>query len=262
MANTDNLEDKKLLCVGLICLDVIHVCNSYPFEGTDQRIKKMTWQKGGNAANTSAVLGLLGNKVDFLGVFPKDTKDLFQKSACSFVRQEMERCGVGLEQMSLVGDSDLPYSSVVINDETGSRTILHCPGLLREVSFNFFQKLDLSAYSWIHFEGRNTEEVVKMICHVVKYNEGQDEANRVKMSVELEKPHRRNLPLLLPHADLVLISQEYARDSGYNNAPDTVKAFKDHVKSRCKTTRYNTLCLIDLHTLLNINVRFWYNTAI
>lgn len=35
----------------------------------------MCWQKGGNAANTSAVLGLLGEGVDFFGTTPYDQTD-------------------------------------------------------------------------------------------------------------------------------------------------------------------------------------------
>ena len=29
--------EKKVLCVGLVCLDIIAECHSYPVEDTDQR---------------------------------------------------------------------------------------------------------------------------------------------------------------------------------------------------------------------------------
>ena len=35
----------------------------------------------------------------------------------------------------------------------GSRTIVHHRGAMPEITFEDFEKLDLSQYSWIHFEG-------------------------------------------------------------------------------------------------------------
>ena len=48
---------------------------------TNNRALRTRQQKGGNAANTSAVLGILGNSVDFFGVMQMNDGDFFAKQA-------------------------------------------------------------------------------------------------------------------------------------------------------------------------------------
>lgn len=47
---------------------------------------------------------------------------------------------------------DAPTSVVIINQSNGSRTIIHSNKNLPELTLDDFKKLDLSQYSWIHFE--------------------------------------------------------------------------------------------------------------
>ncbi|XP_034020338.1 ketohexokinase isoform X3 [Thalassophryne amazonica] len=62
------MEDKrKVLCVGLVCLDIISVVDKYPEEDTDSRCVSQRWQRGGNASNTCTVLSLLGVPCAFMG---------------------------------------------------------------------------------------------------------------------------------------------------------------------------------------------------
>ena len=56
-----------VLCVGLVCLDIINYCDHYPQEDEDVRAKNQEWQKGGNGANSANVLSLLKRKVEFFG---------------------------------------------------------------------------------------------------------------------------------------------------------------------------------------------------
>ena len=57
---------KKVLCVGLVCLDIVNYCERYPLEDEDIRAKDQKWCKGGNAANTASVLRLLEREVEFI----------------------------------------------------------------------------------------------------------------------------------------------------------------------------------------------------
>ncbi|XP_035666770.1 ketohexokinase-like isoform X3 [Branchiostoma floridae] len=59
--------DKKVLCAGLICLDILSVLDHYPVEDTDNRIERQIWQKGGNCANSAAVVAQLGEQAEFIG---------------------------------------------------------------------------------------------------------------------------------------------------------------------------------------------------
>ena len=47
---------KGVLCVGLVCLDIIYSVDHYPKEDEDIRASGQKWAKGGNAANTLSVL--------------------------------------------------------------------------------------------------------------------------------------------------------------------------------------------------------------
>lgn len=61
------LPQPKILCVGLMCLDIIDHVDHYPQEDEDIRAKEQTWQSGGNSTNTSKVLSLIGRQCEFLG---------------------------------------------------------------------------------------------------------------------------------------------------------------------------------------------------
>ncbi|XP_023255189.1 ketohexokinase-like isoform X2 [Seriola lalandi dorsalis] len=60
-------QQKKTLCVGLVCLDIINVVDKYPEEDTDSRCLSQRWQRGGNASNSCTVLSLLGAPCAFMG---------------------------------------------------------------------------------------------------------------------------------------------------------------------------------------------------
>lgn len=60
-------SSSRILCVGLLCLDIVNHLDHYPNEDEDVRAKHQTWQSGGNAANSAKVLSLIGSRCDFLG---------------------------------------------------------------------------------------------------------------------------------------------------------------------------------------------------
>ena len=51
-------------------------------------------------------------------------------------------------------ENPLPSSIILLNNENGTRTIVHHRGGMPEITAADFKKLDLEKYSWIHFEGR------------------------------------------------------------------------------------------------------------
>ncbi|XP_042599248.1 ketohexokinase-like isoform X5 [Cyprinus carpio] len=166
------MGDKKILSIGLVCLDIINVVDKYPEEDTDTRCLSQRWQRGGNASNTCTVLSLLGAPCAFMG--------------------------------------SLAPGPVAEN--------------LPDVSVEDFSKVDLSQYKWIHWEGRNADEQVKMIERVREYNSKQEEKNRVTISVEIEKT-REALYQLFPLGDLVFVSKDVAQHFGFTSAAAALKGF-------------------------------------
>ena len=223
-------SSKKILSVGLLCLDIISVCEDYPIEGTDQKSHSFTWQKGGNAANTSAVLCLLNQAADFMGTVARN-ENLSDNMLSDFVINEMKDYNVCMENVVECNGHQTPCSQVIVNSKSGSRTIIHNSKSLPEISYNDFVCIDVTKYSFIHFEGRNCDEVLKMMKFLVCHNQSKTDKDKVFISVEAEKPRRESKLLpLLPLADLVVFSHDFARAKNHKNAMDAVSAFKSYCK--------------------------------
>eukprot|EP00079_Xenopus_tropicalis_P020004 XP_012810413.1 PREDICTED: ketohexokinase-like [Xenopus tropicalis] len=61
------MGEKGILCIGLVCLDIISVVDKYPEEDSDSRCLSQRWQRGGNASNSCTILALLGAPCAFMG---------------------------------------------------------------------------------------------------------------------------------------------------------------------------------------------------
>uniref|UniRef100_A0A8C5EL97 Carbohydrate kinase PfkB domain-containing protein n=2 Tax=Gouania willdenowi TaxID=441366 RepID=A0A8C5EL97_GOUWI len=170
-------QKKKVMCVGLVCLDVINVVSQFPEEDSDTRCVSQRWQRGGNASNSCTVLSLLGERTAFIG--------------------------------------SLSEGPVAEN--------------LPDVTAEDFSKVDLHQFRWIHWEGRNAEEQVKMIKQVEMFNSRLPQEQRITMSVEIEKT-REPLYQLFPHGDVVFVSKDVARHFGFDSAEAAVKGLYSRVK--------------------------------
>ncbi|XP_028856523.1 ketohexokinase isoform X3 [Denticeps clupeoides] len=171
------MGEKKVLCIGLVCLDIINVVEKYPEEDTDSRCLSQRWQRGGNASNSCTVLSLLGAPCAFMG--------------------------------------SLAPGPVAEN--------------LPDVSADDFSRVDLKQYKWIHWEGRNAEEQIKMIQQVEEFNQTTPDANRITMSVEIEKT-RDSLYQLFQYGDVVFVSKDVAKSFGFNSATSALKGLYSRVR--------------------------------
>ncbi|XP_076307490.1 ketohexokinase-like isoform X1 [Tachypleus tridentatus] len=208
------LQGKRILCVGLVCLDVIVVCKSYPEEDTDQRCLAHRWQQGGNAANNCTVLKQLGVSCEYLGTMSTDYGGLFLKKC--FIDNHIE-----IKNCVYYEEKECPTSYVLINAQNGSRTILHSNNNLPELNCEEFKKINLKEYNWIHFQGRNVGEICKMIQHIQNWNENHP-ADIIIVSVELEKA-RTSLRELLDKADLVFIEKDFVKLFGIEKMETAVQ---------------------------------------
>ncbi|KAM6463055.1 ketohexokinase isoform 1-T1 [Liasis olivaceus] len=216
------MEEKRILCVGLVCLDIISVVDSYPEEDSDTRCLSQRWQRGGNASNTCTVLALLGAPCAFMG-------SLAPGHAADFVRDDFQRYEVDLTHVALHLACSLPISVVISNSAAGTRTILHAASNLPDVTAADFEQVDLSQYKWIHWEGRNASEQVKMLQRVEKYNQTCPPPERVTTSVEVEKT-RPELYQLFCYGDVVFVSKDVAKTFGFYSAPEAVKGLYGRLK--------------------------------
>ena len=218
------MNGKRILCVGLAALDIVSTCKSYPEEDQDIRAISQRWQTGGNACNTATVLTELGIECEFLGSMSRGIE-------ADFVHKQMNDRGVKHENCIRHSDSGTPISCVVLSLQTGSRTIVHSRNNLPELEVADFEKLDMSKYSWIHFEGRkNEQDILKMIEIVDKFNSMHNSGKKIKVSVEFERP-REGLLQLLSKGDVTFIGKDFARSRGLTSAAETVRSLYNKVKS-------------------------------
>ncbi|XP_029005970.1 ketohexokinase isoform X1 [Betta splendens] len=264
-----NMEqrDKKVMCVGLVCLDIISVVDKYPEEDTDSRCLSQRWQRGGNASNSCTVLSLLGASCAFMG-------SLSSGPVAEFVLEDFQKFHIDVSLISENAQFSLPTSVVISSISTGSRTILHmnsfitadftqhavdisavvfqnegqtpcaccvvCPSNgtrtvvlydtnLPDVTADDFSKVNLHHFKWIHWEGRNAEEQVKMIQQVEAYNCSLAQPQRITVSLEIEKT-RETLYQMFPHGDVVFVSKDVARHFGFDSAEAALRGLYHRVK--------------------------------
>ncbi|KAK3084985.1 hypothetical protein FSP39_022411 [Pinctada imbricata] len=193
-------------------------CNHCSF----YRALDMYWQKGGNAANSSSVLAMLGANSEYMGSFANDAEMRFLKDNFKSYNVNIEHC------RTYESGHVTPTSVIVINSQNGSRTIMHASKKLPEVISDDFKKIDLSLYKWIHFEGRpnfntDTYEIVNMLKVIDEYNKTVAMETRIVTSVELEKAYRPELDMLTDKADYIFVSKEYSQRQGYNTMKDAAR---------------------------------------
>lgn len=218
--------EQGILIVGLACLDIVNVASRFPEEDQDMRVDSQRWCRGGNASNSSVILAQLGASVEYFGT-------LARVPVTDIVTQDLARYGVLHNKCVYHTNCFTPTSIVIVNEASGSRTILHGNRSLPELTSEDFDKLDLSCYKWIHFEGRNITEVIKMVEKIRTYNQSCRRDEVITTSVEVEKP-REEYQKLFAVGDVVFVSKDYARYHGYKTAVEALHGFSGLIKERAQ----------------------------
>ncbi|KAM4679025.1 ketohexokinase isoform 2-T2 [Amazona ochrocephala] len=259
--------EKRIMCVGLVCLDIISVVEAYPAEDSDIRCMSQRWQRGGNASNSCTVLALLGVPCAFMGslatghaadfvladlrrygvdvghVVPQPTSCLPTSiviasasrgtrtilHTCGFIVADFRRRGVDVTHVAWQPRGDVPCACCVVSVASGTRTIVLYDTNLPDVTARDFEQVDLSQYKWIHWEARNAAEQAVMMQRVEQYNRARPPEDRVRTSVELEKPREEHL-LLMGLGDVVFISKDLAQHFGYRSAPEALQGLRSRVQ--------------------------------
>lgn len=216
------MDEKRILTVGLSCLDIVMVCKSFPEEDSDQRCLSHRWQRGGNASNNCTVFSKFNVPCEYFGTLAKD-------NACEFVTKDFQVEGICFENCVYYEDCKSPTSFVLINSQNGSRTILHSNENLPELTIEDFNKLDLKNYKWIHFECRpNVHEMKKMTEIIHSWNRSHT-SSPIPVSIELEKP-KPGYAELLNCGDVIFISKDFARMCGHETMQSAVEEIGTKIK--------------------------------
>ncbi|MCG7922361.1 MAG: PfkB family carbohydrate kinase [Candidatus Thiodiazotropha lotti] len=193
----------RILAVGVATLDIVNRVEAYPQEDQEIRAISQSRRRGGNACNSLTVLSRLGHSCSWAGVMADD-------EASRFILDQLHSVQIDTRWVRVESGGMTPTSYITTAEASGSRTIVHYRQL-SEFSYEDFAEIDLQAYDWVHFEGRNPQATLKMLQQL------RQQYPNLQVSLELEKP-RPGLEQALPYVDVVLISRAYSMAKGIADA--------------------------------------------
>src|SRR5512139_1196567 len=200
---TRNNELSRILAVGNATLDIINTVDGYPAEDMEVRAIAQQIRRGGNAANTLVALSQLGHHCSWAGTLANEPDG-------SLILADLAYYRIDTSAVHTVPHGKVPTSYVSLNKHNGSRTIVHYRNL-QEYSHRDFEQIDLTHFEWIHFEGRNIDELHLMMEQTKKI------CPELPVSLEVEKV-RPGIESLFSYATVLLFSKEFARRRGYQEA--------------------------------------------
>ena len=107
----------EVLCIGHAAWDIFLYIDEYPQENTKQLLSDSEESSGGPACNAAALLGRWGVHCSFAGLVGADPPG-------SLIRSALERDGIGVQALEIREGSRTALSIVMVNRQSGSRTIL------------------------------------------------------------------------------------------------------------------------------------------
>lgn len=186
----------NILGIGTATVDIINTVASYPLEDSEIRATKQRIARGGNVTNTLVILSQLGHHCTWGGVGVNDPDG-------QFILAQLADYAIDTSPCRLYSQGKVPTSYILLNQQNGSRTIVHYRDL-PEFSGNDFQQIDLAIFNWLHFEARQITETTQMI------RQAKQQYPNLPISLEVEKP-RPQVELLFTQVDILLFSQTFAQ---------------------------------------------------
>lgn len=201
----------RILGVGIAALDIINTVADYPREDTEVRALAQRVARGGNATNTLVVLSQLGHEGYWGGV-------LGGNRDADAIRADLTRYNIDMRYVRHEPAGKAPTSYITVNRHNGSRTIVHYRDL-PEFGYRDFERIDLTMFDWLHFEGRNVADTRKMLDHALQI------VDSGRISVEIEKM-RDGIEMLYEGPGLLFFSKPYVLASGAASAIEFLETLR------------------------------------
>lgn len=199
----------KILGIGNSVLDIILTVDHHPQEDEELRASNKQISTGGNVNNSLYVLNQLGHQTDICTTIAADSES---KQLLSGLAER----NISTEHVQKFIKGRTPTSFVTLNAQNGHRTIVHFRDL-PEISFDFFAKIEIEEYDWLHFEGRNMAQLPGMI------NIAKTFLTYQPISLEVEKP-REGIETLFNSVNLIIFSHHYAKAKGFANGKELLES--------------------------------------
>jgi sugar/nucleoside kinase (ribokinase family) len=134
-----------VVCIGLATLDTVFAVPSVP--GPDARVvaSEVVTAGGGPAATAAVALARLGVATAFVGAAGDD-------EAGAAIRDGLAAEGVDVEGVALVRGARSPCSTILVEQGSGSRTIVHHPGTAGPPVLGERDLARCRAAAWVHVD--------------------------------------------------------------------------------------------------------------
>lgn len=219
---SSDINDMKILCVGICSLDTLATLNEFPTPDAKLRSTSLIHSGGGNAANTAVAISRLSHNISFLKELQVQV-DLLSAvgndSNGDTIISGLEAEHVGTKFIERF-DGNSPWSYIMIVDDT--RTIIHQPST-RDLSIDYVQEkllnehYLLNKYKAVHFDLRHPEASIIIAKECKKLN--------IPYSVDVERP-RNGLLEILSCATLVICNANYV-DLVLHDVSEEKKIYSD-----------------------------------
>lgn len=207
----------NILGVGIATLDIINRVSHYPAEDSEVRALSQTIRRGGNVTNTLTVLSQLGHQCEWTGTLAAD-------SDVEHILKDLGQYQVKTSYAKRYQNGKVPTSYILLNEATGSRSIVHYRDL-PELDYDHFKSIPLDQFNWVHFEARNIEQTALMLKHLKSHYP------HIPCSVEFEKA-RDDIEQLLPYPDVLIFSKNFSISKGFDTAGDFLNNYYQQDQSQ------------------------------
>ncbi len=216
-----------ILGIGIATLDVVHTVVDFPIEDTKIRALQQRISRGGNVTNTLVILSQLGHQCTWGGVCVDEPNG-------QLILKDLETHHINHSFCRIERKGSVPTSHIILNQRTGSRTIVHYRNS-PEFQFNDFQHIPLARFDWLHFDLKGDYAAIVQMVQWARL-----EYPTLPISIEVEKSYP-NLDPLLDAATVLFCSREFAQQHGFNAAADvltTLHLQKPHLIITCTWGKY------------------------
>ncbi len=188
---------KRALCIGHLSYDITLPLEGYPIENTKYQIDRILESSGGPAANAASLLSQWGIETTFLGTVGGDS---YGERAL----KDLENSGVHTRNVLRKEEYTTPLSIILVNTQTGSRTIVNRRGhgrIRASEAVALFRSLQTAPPDLLLFDGHEPEASLASL-----------ESFPQAISILDAGSLRTGTELLAPLVDYCIASERFARE--------------------------------------------------
>ncbi len=185
---------KKIVGIGANVCDTLYTVSKFPDEDTKLRANSSTQSGGGPCATGLVAASKLGADCAYLG-------NLTDDGAGVFLKNDLEKYNVSTEYVNIEKGYSSFSSSIWLNSETASRTIVFYKGSVPPLVLNNTQKEAIKAANVLLLDGNELDAAI--------------EAAKIARSCGTKVLYDAGglydgIENLLPHIDILIPSEEFA----------------------------------------------------